>query len=394
MENCQDIWLLLSAKMDGELTPEEEKQLKAHLAECPECRALAEELEQTHAAFTQLEELTAPEGFAQGVMDRIRLETTKLEGESPKVIPLFRRPQIRALAGLAACVVLCLGIYQAGLLNRMPGDQANFQIVSAETTDQTEEQSRQVQTPLSLPEQSDQADTSAGEEPLTQEEYGVQAQPETSQSNQSEASAGGDQSRGMMPQAEGTDTAKIQTKANETTEGVQAAQSAQEGEGTNSYVGVTTTQQQPPPVQNEQPVSDQITPQEPVDSEEQPTSDHLQTSENEGQQEDGLTSQGSEENTAQVTLGQTADAVLTLTVLPEGAEEILGPETQWQTDEEGNRFCLITGAQMEQLITLAQQQGQDLTEAISNQMDEGGSCMLVLTGEEQAQLPLEEQPRE
>ena len=31
----------------------------------------------------------------------------------PKVIPLWRRPQVRALAGLAACALLCIGIYRS-----------------------------------------------------------------------------------------------------------------------------------------------------------------------------------------------------------------------------------------------------------------------------------------
>lgn len=111
MDSCERCTQLLSARLDGELTARETRELEAHLASCPECRALAEELEAIHAAFPRLEEIPAPEGFAQGVMERIREEA------GPKVIPLFRRPQFRALAGLAACAALCLGLYRAG----MPG---------------------------------------------------------------------------------------------------------------------------------------------------------------------------------------------------------------------------------------------------------------------------------
>ncbi len=40
-------------------------------------------------------------------MDRIRAEEPK------KVIPLFKRPQVRALAGLATCLALVVGLYGA-----------------------------------------------------------------------------------------------------------------------------------------------------------------------------------------------------------------------------------------------------------------------------------------
>lgn len=109
----------MSAWMDGELpdiadTPEAggpddlELEVAEHQACCPSCRALFEELKELRAGFEALPEPDPPEGFAQGVMDRIREEAR------PKVIPLFKRPQLRALAGLAACLVLAVGLYGAG----------------------------------------------------------------------------------------------------------------------------------------------------------------------------------------------------------------------------------------------------------------------------------------
>ena len=104
---CDKYWELLSARLDGFLSAEEEGELDAHLAVCPDCRAAGAQLAALQGAFSELEEVSAPEGFARGVMDRIREET------SPKVIPLFKRPQVRALAGLAACLVLVVGLYGA-----------------------------------------------------------------------------------------------------------------------------------------------------------------------------------------------------------------------------------------------------------------------------------------
>ena len=108
----------MSAWMDGELpdiasTPEAggpddlELEVAEHQACCPSCRALFEELKELRAGFETLPEPDPPEGFAQSVLDRIREEAR------PKVIPLFKRPQVRALAGLAACLVLAAGLYGA-----------------------------------------------------------------------------------------------------------------------------------------------------------------------------------------------------------------------------------------------------------------------------------------
>ncbi len=81
---------------DGALTQEEERELSEHLARCPSCWEMREQLSALRDGFGELEESEAPEGFTQGVMERVRAE------EKPKVIPLFKRPQFRALAGLAA----------------------------------------------------------------------------------------------------------------------------------------------------------------------------------------------------------------------------------------------------------------------------------------------------
>lgn len=104
---CDQFLELLSARLDGALTEEEERELEAHLANCPDCRAVGAQLSALQGAFPELEEDAPPEGFARGVMDRIRAS------EVPKIIPLWKRPQFRALAGLAACLVLVAGLYRA-----------------------------------------------------------------------------------------------------------------------------------------------------------------------------------------------------------------------------------------------------------------------------------------
>lgn len=110
---CERVAELLSARLDGELTAQETEELEDHLARCPACRALEAQLAALHDSLQDMDELQAPEGFAQGVMEQVRAGG----GERAKVVPLLRRPRFKALAGLAACAVLCVGLYRTGWLD-------------------------------------------------------------------------------------------------------------------------------------------------------------------------------------------------------------------------------------------------------------------------------------
>lgn len=106
--SCERAWELLSLQLDGALSPQEEQELEEHLESCPACRKERRELAQMNQALRGLGEVEAPADFTQRVMDQVRAESQ----ETPKVIPLRRRPQVRALVGLAACALLCIGIYR------------------------------------------------------------------------------------------------------------------------------------------------------------------------------------------------------------------------------------------------------------------------------------------
>ena len=98
--NCEQMNDLLWAFLDGELTAQEEEQMHAHLEQCADCRALLEQLQTLRTSFSDLEEIPAPEGFAQRVMEQVEKET------KPKVVHLFKRPQMRSFAALAAILLL------------------------------------------------------------------------------------------------------------------------------------------------------------------------------------------------------------------------------------------------------------------------------------------------
>lgn len=54
MNPCEEYELLLSARLDGALSLKEETQLHAHLAQCPHCPQLAQELEDLQTQMTSL----------------------------------------------------------------------------------------------------------------------------------------------------------------------------------------------------------------------------------------------------------------------------------------------------------------------------------------------------
>lgn len=116
MTSCEKFTDLISARLDGMITPEEEQKLEEHLACCPACRELAQQMSALHAAFPELEEIPAPAGFTQGVMAKIREEQPE-----PKVVPLTKRPRFKTISGLAACLALCLVLYQTGMAGIIGG---------------------------------------------------------------------------------------------------------------------------------------------------------------------------------------------------------------------------------------------------------------------------------
>lgn len=291
MDGCETMEVWLSLRLDGILEPEEERELEAHLAVCPRCRALAQELEAVHTAFPQLEDCSVPEGFAQGVMERIGALEQK-----PKVVPLFRRPQVRALAGLAACAVLCIGLYRGGMLNQ------GVDSLEVESAGTSLDAATYEQADRSAADQNDQNTVA----PETEE-------PTTSSEEQKDTAAR------VAPDPVPADGS---------------------GDASSSDGSLSVPQTQ----DSIQPSQFQIT----------------------AQMTKGYT-----------VAGQTVWAVLTLDRLPQGWEDVLGQSPEWLTDEAGRTCCMITARQLQQLQTLAQQEGT-ISSSLQGQAEEDQSCALVL----------------
>ncbi len=122
MANCEFYLELMSQSLDGELSQQAHQALKEHLNQCADCRFLYQQLQEVHCQLSSLEKQEVPEGFAQGVMDRVR--TLEQQSTQPKIIPLLKRPQFRALGSIAACALLCLGIWRMDLSGSVPPGRA------------------------------------------------------------------------------------------------------------------------------------------------------------------------------------------------------------------------------------------------------------------------------
>lgn len=332
MERCERFEELLSQRLDQPLPPQEERELEDHLAHCPSCRALAADLEQLCGQFACLEELSAPEGFAQGVMDRIRaLEPEPASAEMPevpeekaepteeKVIPLRRQmPRwARTAAALAACCVLGFGVYQAGLMNNVaPADQSGESIGASSGV-----------AAYAAPVPGEGEGTSGAAATLPTPEEG-QRPVYDDWAQQTETAGAGTQKE---------DNASTQKRSAQT------------------------------------PVHSQTA----SDGRQETTAPDLSGAQN------AVGDTGNTSGNTESVVGSQAIPIspqtgnLTLPQLPQGAEEILDDQTQWTDNGDGTRSCTVTADQAQQLLDLARDQGMDCPEVETETTGEGTMVLTV-----------------
>lgn len=122
MKYCEEYAALLDLYVDGELAAEEMARVQAHLDGCPGCQAYVDDALIIRAAFPGVEDIEMPEGFAGGVMERIRM------AEAEKAKRKTRRRWLGALVPLAACCAVVI------LLQNGPGMAGgdNFKLEAAD----------------------------------------------------------------------------------------------------------------------------------------------------------------------------------------------------------------------------------------------------------------------
>ena len=92
--------------LDGTLTDSEKQKLEEHLAECPSCAALKEDLEQMHSMMA-VDETEPPAGLHDSIMERLRQEETVRVVAPQK--PMRRLPVFTMVAAAAVVVLVVLG---------------------------------------------------------------------------------------------------------------------------------------------------------------------------------------------------------------------------------------------------------------------------------------------
>lgn len=132
MRSCDEIVELISASLDGELSADEQTALKEHIACCPACSALLDDLRALHEAAAEPEEVPAPAGFAEGVMSAIAADPAQETAD--KVIPFApkkAKPTPWKKWGMTAAAV---AIVVLGAVS-VPSLTGNFARKSADSAD-------------------------------------------------------------------------------------------------------------------------------------------------------------------------------------------------------------------------------------------------------------------
>lgn len=177
---CEYYEELCSAAIDHALTPAEQKELDAHLAACPSCRAYLEELREMQKLWKELE-VPMPTALHEKIMGEIEAEVQKTIVQTPAK-PHRRPPVFTMLAAAAACVMLAVsgnltGLFgQLGTTNSIPTEPSTTQSPStAEGLPDTAQQSEEKDVQAKLQEQVPQTEqTLVPDESAQQSEQPVQ----------------------------------------------------------------------------------------------------------------------------------------------------------------------------------------------------------------------------
>ena len=101
MSDCERFEAMISALLDGELSAEEESELRAHMAECAECAAMYEAFSAVGDAL-RADAAEVPDTLHDGIMAKVAM-AEKAKKTQNKIVRL--RPMLTA----AACLVVLVG---------------------------------------------------------------------------------------------------------------------------------------------------------------------------------------------------------------------------------------------------------------------------------------------
>ena len=98
---CEDFIDLIFKKIDGEISPEEDARLTAHISGCETCREELSELSALEETLDSMPEYDVPPSFAAKVTEKLRTQGAKIH--KPRFKPYF------SIA--AACILLVVVLF-------------------------------------------------------------------------------------------------------------------------------------------------------------------------------------------------------------------------------------------------------------------------------------------
>ncbi|MDE6107514.1 MAG: zf-HC2 domain-containing protein [Oscillospiraceae bacterium] len=101
---------LISAAIDGALSPDEQTRLEEHLAACPDCKALYDDLKAVHQALLDLPPAEVPAGLTERIMEAVAADNV-----TP--LPRPKKSAFQWKKTVAAAAVLALVLAGVGTMN-------------------------------------------------------------------------------------------------------------------------------------------------------------------------------------------------------------------------------------------------------------------------------------
>ena len=112
MKNCEYYEELIGAALDGEITAEEDKELRAHLESCEACRSFYEAMRAISGTDDALGDV--PENFTANVMARVHETATPAEKPATTTASLPRLETRCGARAAAAAVAIWAGVTFSG----------------------------------------------------------------------------------------------------------------------------------------------------------------------------------------------------------------------------------------------------------------------------------------
>ncbi len=136
--NCKEICELLTAYLDGEVTPEEKANIEAHLPGCPQCRAELEELSATQVSLRGVLKSIAEEvSLSPEVWEKVRarLDTKGSWLDRLHRLLTSRTWQVATVTAAVVVIAVVAAIWQFGGVGQAPPIPATAPTIPAPPTE-------------------------------------------------------------------------------------------------------------------------------------------------------------------------------------------------------------------------------------------------------------------